>query len=122
MTVDNVLKKNAETVQAFTDAQNNVDRSAIEACVTEDAAFLPGSKDVKFDGREAFVDGLLAWLTKYETLHFTILNEFYTEDEAFDEWRFVGRTKDGQDQEIHGVDYFRMRDGKIVVKSSFRKA
>ena len=122
MSTDNVLKKNAETVQAFAQAQNDVDRGAIAALVTEDATFYPGAKDVEFEGREAFLDGLLGWLTKYESLQFTILNEFYTEDEAFDEWRFVGRTKDGQDQEIHGVDYFKLRDGKIVVKSSFRKA
>lgn len=121
MSTDNVVKKNAQTVQAFAQAQNNVDRGAIEALVTEDATFYPGAAGVKFEGREQFLEGLLGWLTKYDSLKFTILNEFYTDDEAFDEWRFVGRTKDGQDQEIHGVDYFKMRDGKIVVKSSFRK-
>lgn len=121
MSTENVLKKNAATVQAFAEAQTNVDRAAIEACITDDATFFPGAAGVKFEGREQFLEGLLGWLTKYDSLKFTILNEFYTEDEAFDEWRFVGRTKDGQDQEIHGVDYFKMRDGKIVVKSSFRK-
>jgi ketosteroid isomerase-like protein len=116
-----VVTKNAETVRAFGQGQNEVNRSAIEGLLDEDANFFPGAKGIKFEGRDAFLDGLFDWLNKHETGHFTVLNEFYTEDEAFNEWHFVARTKDGQDVDTHGVDYFKLRDGKIIVKSSFRK-
>ncbi|MFW0793520.1 nuclear transport factor 2 family protein [Gordonia sp. CPCC 205515] len=113
--------KNAQTIQAFADGQNNIDRSAIAAFLTEDATFFPGARGASFEGREAFLDALLGWLNNHENGRFEILSEIYTDDEAFNEWRFVAKTKDGADVDTHGVDYFKLRDGKILVKSSFRK-
>jgi ketosteroid isomerase-like protein len=113
--------KNAETIRAFAEGQNNIDRQAIEALLTEDATFYPGARDASFEGREAFLDALLGWLNYHENGRFTILTEIYTDDEAVNEWRFVAKTQDGADVDTHGIDYFKLRDGKILVKSSFRK-
>lgn len=114
-------EKNAETVRAFAKGQSNKDRAGVEELLAEDATFFPGKRDVKFEGRVAFTDALFAWLDSHETLSLNVVNEFYTDDEGFNEWHFTGKTKDGQDVETHGVDYFKLRDGKILVKSSFRK-
>ena len=113
--------KNAETIRAFAEGQNNIDRQAIEALLTEDATFYPGARDSSFEGREAFLDALLGWLNNHENGRFKILAEIYTDDEAVNEWRFVAKTKDGADVDTHGIDYFTLRDGKILSKSSFRK-
>lgn len=117
-----IAAKNAETVRAFAEAQNNVDRSAIAALLTDDATFFPGRQNASFEGREAFLDGLVGWLNTFDDGRFELVTEVYTDDESFIEWRFAAKSKEGDAVSLHGVDHFKLRDGKIVVKNSFRKA
>jgi len=42
-------------------------------------------------------------------------------DRGFSEWTFTGTQKDGRRVEVNGCNLFVFRDGKIAVKSSFRK-
>ena len=37
------------------------------------------------------------------------------------EWTFTGTRADGARVEVHGCDLFTCRNGKIVVKNSYRK-
>jgi len=37
------------------------------------------------------------------------------------EWTFTGTDKDGTSVEVNGCDIFTFRDGKILIKDSFRK-
>jgi hypothetical protein len=43
-------------------------------------------------------------------------------DEAYNEWRWVGVTNEGEPSESHGCDYYLIRDGKVALKNTFRKA
>ncbi len=42
-------------------------------------------------------------------------------DRGFSEWTFTGTQKDGRRVEVKGCNLFVFRDGKIAIKSSFRK-
>jgi hypothetical protein len=45
----------------------------------------------------------------------------YVGDEAYNEWKWVGVTNDGEPSESQGCDYFLIRDGKVALKNTFRK-
>ena len=42
-------------------------------------------------------------------------------DRGVSEWTFTGTDKDGTSVEVIGCDIFSFRDGKILVKNSYRK-
>jgi ketosteroid isomerase-like protein len=42
-------------------------------------------------------------------------------DRAVTEWRFTCTMPDGTKKDVDGCDIFHLRDGKIAVKSTYRK-
>ena len=114
-------RTNTVTVQTFNDALNNRDRQAVKAAFAEDGCFRPGGAGQSFDGPEAATERLFSFLDKHTSGQFETLRAFAAGDEVFSEWRWTGTTTDGNTVESHGADYFLLRDGQIVVKSTFLK-
>ena len=111
----------ATTVRALTDALNARDRERTVALFATGSVFHPGAAGASFEGPEAATDALFGFLDLHRSGHFETLHEVFAADEAYAEWKWVGVTNDGEPSETHGCDYYRVRDGKVVLRSTFRK-
>jgi ketosteroid isomerase-like protein len=112
----------ATTVHALTDALNARDREAAVALFASDGVFRPGAAGASFAGPEAIADALFGFLGMHKSGQFQTVHEVFAGDEAYHEWRWAGVTNDGEPAHSHGCDYYLIRDGKVVVRSTFRKA
>ena len=111
----------ATTVRALTDALNARDREATVALFASDGVFRPGAAGASFAGPEAIAGALFGFLGAHESGQFETLREVFAGDEAYHEWTWAGVTSEGQSAETHGCDYYLVRDGKVAVRSTFRK-
>lgn len=111
----------ATTVRALTDALNGRDRGATVALFAPDGVFRPGAAGACFEGPEAIADALFGFLGAHKSGRFETVHEVFAGDEAYHEWRWAGVTVDGEPSETHGCDYYLVRDGKVAVRSTFRK-
>ena len=112
----------AATVRALTDAFNARDREAAEALFTADGVLWPGMAGACFAGPEAIADALFGFLGARESGRFETVHEMFAGDEAYKEWKWIGVTSEGETTQTHGCDYYRIRDGKVAVMNTFRKA
>ncbi len=111
----------ATTVRALEDALNARDREAAVALFASDGVFHPGAAEASFAGPEAITDALFEFLGIHKSGQFETVHEVFAGDEAYNEWKWVGVTSEGEPSESHGCDYYLVRDGKIAVRSTFRK-
>ena len=111
----------ATTVRAMNDAMNARDREATVALFASDAVFHPGAAGANFAGPEAIADALFGFLDIHKSGQFETVHEVFAGDEAYSEWKWAGVTSDGEPAETHGCDYYLIRDGKVAVRSTFRK-
>lgn len=119
---------NAVTVdmlQAFADAWNAHDVDALmrfmhDDCVFETAAG-PDVCGTRHAGREAVRRAFAAAWANFPDAQWRGARHFVAGDRGVSEWTFTGTAADGTRVEVHGVDVFTFRDGKILVKDSFRK-
>ena len=111
----------AATVRAMNDAMNARDREATVALFASDAVFHPGAAGANFAGPEAIADALFGFLDIHKSGQFETVHEVFAGDEAYSEWKWAGVTNEGEPSETHGCDYYLIRDGKVAVRSTFRK-
>lgn len=119
---------NAVTVdmlQAFADAWNAHDVDALmrfmhDDCVFETAAG-PDVCGTRHAGREAVRKAFAAAWASFPDAQWRNARHFVAGERGVSEWTFTGTAADGTRVEVHGVDVFTFRDGKILVKDSFRK-
>ena len=111
----------ATTVHALTDAVNARDRAATVALFASDGVFRPGAAGASMEGPEAIADALFGFLSAHKSGQFETIHEVFAGDEAYHEWKWVGVTNEGEPAETHGCDYYLVRDGKVAVRSTFRK-
>ena len=114
-------KTTATTVRALNDALNARDRAATMALFAPDAVFRPGAAGARFEGPEAITDTLFGFLDAHKSGQFETVHEVFAGDEAYHEWKWAGLTNEGEPAETHGCDYYLIRDGKVAVRSTFRK-
>jgi hypothetical protein len=81
----------------------------------------PGCGRASFEGPEAIADALFGFLGAHKSGQFETAHEVFAGDEAFHEWTWAGVTNEGEPAESHGCDYYLVRDGKVAVRSTFRK-
>lgn len=113
--------RNVVLVKAFNAALNARDRSAVRAAFAVDGTYRPHGTTQAFDGPDAATDRQFEFLESHRLGEFRTMRAFAAGDEVFSEWRWEGVTQDGLSVRRHGVDYFRLRDGQIVVKSTYVK-
>jgi ketosteroid isomerase-like protein len=111
----------ASTVHALNDAVNGRDRKATVALFAPDGVFRPGAAGASFAGPEAIADALFGFLDMHKSGQFQTVHEVFAGDEAYSEWKWAGVTTEGEISESHGCDYYLVRDGKVAVRSTFRK-
>jgi len=111
----------ATTVRALNDALNARDRQAAVALFAADGVFRPGAAGAIFAGPEAIADALFGFLGAHKSGEFDTLYEVFAGDEAYSEWKWTGVTNDGEPSESHGCDYYLVRNGRVAVRSTFRK-
>ncbi len=109
-------------VRALNDALNARDRDATAALFASDSFFSAGAAGADFEGAEAITDAMFGFLGIHKSGQFETVREVFTGDEAFHEWKWAGTTNEGDPSGSHGCDYYLIRDGKIAVKNTFRKA
>jgi steroid delta-isomerase-like uncharacterized protein len=114
-----------DMLQAFADAWNAHDVDALmrfmhDDCVFETAAG-PDVCGTRHAGREAVRKAFAAAWGSFPDAQWCDARHFVAGERGVSEWTFTGTAADGTRVEVHGVDVFTFRDGKILVKDSFRK-
>ena len=112
----------ASTVRALNDALNARDREATAGLFAADGQFHAGAEGARFEGPEAITDAMFGFLDAHRSGQFETVHEVFAGDEAYSEWKWAGITTEGTAAESHGCDYYLIRDGKVAVKNTFRKA
>jgi len=112
-------------LQAFADAWNNHDVDALMSFMTEDCVFESSAgEDVcgsRYVGKDAVRAGFAEVWSIYPDAHWGDARHFVHGDRGVSEWTFTGTRLDGTRVEVHGCDLFTLRDGKILLKNSYRK-
>ena len=109
----------------FADAWNRHDLGALMSMMTDDCVFEasagPQVNGQRSQGQEAVRAAFAAVFEAFPDARWTNPRHFIAGTRAVSEWTFTGTHKDGKRVEVNGCDLFTLRDGKIVVKNSFRK-
>lgn len=112
----------ATIIRALNDALNARDRAATAALFAPDAQFHAGASGARFEGPDAITNAMFGFLDAHESGQFETVHEVFAGREAYSEWKWAGVTTGGEAAESHGCDYYLIRDGKVAVKNTFRKA
>jgi len=115
----------AETLQAFADAWNRHDVDALMSFMTDDCIFEASAGTelwgARSEGREAVRSAFAEVWATFPDAHCGNARHFVSGDRGVSDWTFAGTRQDGTKVEVHGCDLFTFRDGKILVKDSYRK-
>jgi steroid delta-isomerase-like uncharacterized protein len=127
---EKTMSFNANLLDRYVERYNAGDLDAVMELYAEDAVQI--MPDGIFEGREAIRDRLALELTGFTDVHHTVESFVEQGDSFADEWIFRGihtapfRLPDGTELpptgkriEIRGMEYVRMRDGKIVVDNLY---
>jgi steroid delta-isomerase-like uncharacterized protein len=114
-----------EMLQAFGDAWNRHDVDALMGFMTDDCTFetSAGSEahGTRHVGREAVRKAFAAAWQNFPDAQWRNARHFVAGDRGVSEWLFTGTAADGTRVEVNGLDLFTFRDGRILIKNSFRK-
>lgn len=115
-----------QLLEDFAQAFNRHDLDGVMSRMTDDCVFLtaagPEPEGHRFEGqaavRKSFEDAIAAMPDVQWNAPVHIIQG----DRAMTEWRFTCTMGDGSKKDVDGLDVFTLRDGKIWIKSTFRKA
>jgi steroid delta-isomerase-like uncharacterized protein len=114
-----------EFLEAFADAWNRHDVGDLMSFMTDDCVFQSsGGEDfcgTRYEGSEAVRKGYSKSWKDFPNAQWNNARHFIQGDRGVSEWVFTGKNADGKRLEVAGCDIFTFRDGKILVKNSYRK-
>ena len=114
-----------ETLQAFADAWNRHDVDALMSFMAEDCVFEtsagPDVVGTRYLGRESVRTGFSEVFATFPDAEWGSARHFVCGERGVSEWTFTGTRADGTRVEVHGCDLFTFRNGRILVKNSYRK-
>lgn len=114
-----------DTLQELADGFNAHDVDTLMTFMTEDCVFeISYGPDVcgqRFEGQDAVRTAFASVWEKYPDAQWRRPTHFMAGNRGVSEWTFTGTDKDGVRVEVDGCDIFTFRDGKILVKDSYRK-
>ncbi|MDB5762483.1 MAG: hypothetical protein JWQ21_1478 [Herminiimonas sp.] len=118
-------KVTIELLEAFSAAWNRHDIDALMSFMTNDCVFEaaagPEACGKRFEGQEAVRAAFaLAW-SAFPNAQWERSSHFICGDRGVSQWTYTGTRADGMRIEANGCDIFTFRDGKIAVKSAYRK-
>ena len=109
----------------FAAAWNRHDLDALMSMMTDDCVFeasAGGDADgQRSEGRHAVRAAFGAVFDAFPDAQWENPRHFIAGTRGVSEWTFTGTNKDGARVEVNGCDLFTLRDGRIVIKNSFRK-
>jgi len=115
----------SKLVVGFANAFNAHDVNAILSFMADDCVFLasagPDAYGEKFVGKEAVRRAFEDVFKTYPDAHWGNVTYFIAGNHTVTEWLFTGTKADGTRVEVTGCDLCTFRDGKIVLKNSYRK-
>lgn len=118
-------KVTVELLEAFADAWNRHDVDALMSFMTEDCVFeSSGGEDhcgTRYEGVAAVRKGYAKAWADFPDAQWNNARHFIQGDRGVSEWIFTGTNAEGKRSEVAGCDLFTFRDGKILVKNSYRK-
>jgi len=114
-----------EMLQAFADAWNRHDADDLMSFMTDDCVFESSAGDVvcgtRYKGAEAVRQGYAKVWQDFPDARWSDASHFVKGNRGVSEWIFSGTRADGKRVEVAGCDIFTFRDGKILLKNSYRK-
>ena len=120
-----IAEDTTEVLQAFANAWNRHDVDALMSFMTKDCVFEasagPDVCGTRYAGCEAVRAGFAEVWATFPDAHWGNARHFVRGDKGVSEWTFTGTRADGTRVEVNGCDLFTFRDGKIVLKNSYRK-
>jgi steroid delta-isomerase-like uncharacterized protein len=120
-----VAEVTVDLLQAFADAWNRHDVNALMSFMTDDCVFESSAGTLvcgtRYAGKEAVRAGFAEVWSIFPDAHWGNARHFVHGDRGVSEWTFTGTRVDGTRVEVHGCDLFTLREGKILLKNSYRK-
>ena len=114
-----------EFLEAFADAWNRHDVDDLMSFMADDCVFESsgGSETcgTRYEGAEAVRTGYAKAWADFPDARWNDARHFVQGSRGVSEWVFTGTSADGKRSEVAGCDIFTFRDGKILVKNSYRK-
>ena len=114
-----------ETLQAFAEAWNRHDAEALMSFMTDDCVFQASAGSevygTRYTGPAAVRASYVEVWTAFPDAHWANARHFVQGERGVSEWTFTGTRADGTRVEVNGCDLFTFRNGKIVLKNSYRK-
>ena len=116
----------SELLDAFVAAWNAHDPAALMACMvpgggTFHASAGPAPDGVTYDGKKAVRTAYEAILTAFPDAEWHDAAHIIDGDRAVTTWRFTATRPDGSRVDVRGCDVFKLHDGLLAVKDTFRK-
>lgn len=115
-----------QLLEDFAQCFNRHDLDGVMARMTEDCIFLsaagPEPEGIRFEGQDAVRAAFAKVIADMPDVQWNDPVHIIDGDRAVSAWRFTCTMPDGTKKDVDGLDVFRLRDGKIWVKSTFRKA
>ena len=112
-------------LEAFADAWNRHDVDDLMSFMTDDCVFESSAGEgvcgTRCEGAEAVREGYSKSWKAFPDAQWNNAQHFVQGDRGVSEWVFTGTNADGKRSEVAGCDIFTFRDGKILVKNSYRK-
>jgi ketosteroid isomerase-like protein len=114
-----------EILEAFADAWNRHDVDDLMSFMTEDCVFeASGGAEAcgtRYEDVESVRNGYSKAWKDYPDAQWNNARHFVLGNQGVSEWTFTGTNTEGKRSEVTGCDIFTFRDGKILVKNSYRK-
>ena len=114
-----------EMLEAFGAAWNRHDVDALMSFMTDDCVFEtaagPDACGARHVGRDAVRKAYSAAWQSFPDAQWRNPRHAIAGDRGISEWTFTGTAADGTRVEANGVDVFTFRDGRIHIKSAYRK-
>ena len=114
-----------DTLQAFVEAWNRHDADALMTFMADDCVFEasagPDVCGIRYSGRKAVRTAFAEVWATFPDADWGKARHLVIGDRGVSEWTFTGTRADGTRVEVHGCDLLTFRDGKIVLKNSYRK-
>lgn len=115
-----------QLLESFAQAFNKHDLDGVMSRMTPDCVFLsaagPEPRGVRFEGQQAVRAAFAKVFAEMPDVQWNSPVHIISGDRAVTEWRFTCTMPDGTKKNVDGLDVFHLRDGRIWVKSTFRKA
>ena len=112
-------------LEEFAQAFNRHDLDGVMSRMTDDCVFLtaagPEPEGVRIEGQEAVRASFAKVIADMPDVQWNNPVHTIDGDRAVTEWRFTCTNPDGSKKDVEGLDMFRLKDGKIWIKSTFRK-